>query len=274
MNFDVMKLLTGILFFLLSFSSLFGQNEGSDEKEEVVKGVYQGKNLYVQNPFTSDMKDFCTNKVYVNDKEVLSDIKSSAFEVPFDSMAGLKVNDKITVRIIHKSDCKPKVLNAQVIRLTSDFKFTDFSIDEDGLHWSTKGERKGDELHVQQFLYNNWETIEKISSKGSATQNSYDYTDHQHHSGVNKYRIKYVEQGGTVYYSKVIEFKSNMPEVTFHPKRVTNRIYLSRPVRYEVIDGYGTPVIKGEGEEINCLPLKEGVYYLNVDNKTEKFLKK
>ncbi|MFN0049023.1 MAG: T9SS C-terminal target domain-containing protein, partial [Cytophagales bacterium] len=69
-------------------------------------------------------------------------------------------------------------------------------------------------------------------------------------------------------------YMATLPEVTFFPKRVANKIYLSRDADYEIIDGYGNPLMKGKGKEIVCETLSEGVYYLNIDNKTEKFLKK
>ena len=81
-----------------------------------LSGVYHGKNLYVQNPFTGNMKDFCTNEVYVNDRLVMKDIQSSAYEI---DLSHLKEQDPVTIKITHKDDCKPKILNPQVIKATS-----------------------------------------------------------------------------------------------------------------------------------------------------------
>jgi hypothetical protein len=235
-----------------------------------ISGVYQGKNLYVQNPFTGNMKDFCTDEVFVNDEKVMAQIKSSAYEI---DLSNLKLNDPVTIKITHKDDCKPKVLNPQVIRMSSTFQFAAFNVSNSNLEWSTKGEKTGDKVIVEQFLYNNWVPLKELPAKGSLTNNAYT-SDQNHHSGINKYRIKFIEKEGTVFYSKVVEFKSDLPEVTFYPKRVSNKIYLSRGVDYEVIDGYGNIIIKGKGKEITCDNLQEGVFYLNIDNKTEKFLKK
>ena len=235
-----------------------------------VSGVYQGKNLYVQNPFTGNMKDFCTDEVFVNDVSVLTNIKSSAFEIDLSS---LKMNESVTVKIVHKEDCKPKILNPQVIRLNSSFQFTSFSVSNESLNWVTKGEKVGDKVLVEQFLYNNWISMKEISAQGSVSINTY-HQNGNHHSGINKYRVKFVEKEGTVFYSKVIEYRSDLPEVTFYPKRVANKIYLSRTTDFEIIDGYGNVILKGKGKEVPCEALGEGVYYLNIDNKTEKFLKK
>jgi hypothetical protein len=258
------------LSFLVLFIHSFLADNLTSQQTLTMNGAYQGKNLYVQNPFTTNMKDFCTDEVFVNEVKIMSQIKSSAYEI---DLSHLKVNDPVVIKITHKEDCKPKVLNAQVIRLNSTFQFSNFTIDNDILNWSTRGEKPGDKVAVEQFINNNWVPLKEVPAKGSSSTNNYVY-DQNHHSGLNKYRIKYQEKDGNIFYSKVVEFQSQLPEVTFYPKRVSNKIYLSRAADYEIIDGYGTVINKGKGKEIVCEQLKEGVYYLNVDNKTEKFLKK
>lgn len=245
-------------------------DESSHSQALIVNGNYQGKNLYVQNPFTGNMKDFCTDEVYLNEVKILDNIKSSAYEI---DLSKLNTNDPVNLKIVHKDDCKPKILNAQVIRTSNNFQFVSFNVDEREITWTTKGEKAGDRIFIEQFLYNNWIVIKEISAKGSASVNQY-IQPSNNHSGLNKYRIKLVEKEGSSYYSKTIEHSSANPEVTFFPKRVANKIYLSRPVDYEIVDGYGNPLLKGRGKEIVCEALTEGVYYLNIDNKTEKFLKK
>ncbi|MDX2197023.1 MAG: hypothetical protein NW207_11445 [Cytophagales bacterium] len=254
-----------LLFFIAAFLVVDARSQ-----QLQLGGAYQGKNLYVQNPFTTDMKDFCTNEVYVNDQLVMSDIKSSAFEIDLSSF---KLNDPLNIKITYKEGCRPKVLNSQVIRLNSTFQFSNVVVDDKIINWTTKGEKSGDKCYVEQFLYNNWVILKEIPAKGSSSSNNYNFDEH-HHAGLNKYRIKFVERDGNVFYSKVVEYQSKKSEVTFYPKRVSNKIYLSRDTEYEIVDGYGNPVQKGKGKEIGCESLKEGIYYLNVDNKTEKFLKK
>ncbi|MBO9700830.1 MAG: hypothetical protein J7604_11520 [Sporocytophaga sp.] len=235
-----------------------------------VSGVYQGKNLYVQNPFTGNMKDFCTNDVFVNDVKVMSNIQSSAYEI---DLSNLKLNDPVTVKITHKDDCKPKVLNPQVIRASSSFQFSSFNIDPENIMWATKGEKPRGKFFVEHFINNSWVTVKEISGKESGMLNNYDIKS-AHHSKLNKYRIKYLENDGQVFYSQVLEFNSDLAPITWYPKRVTDKIYLSREADFEVLDAYGNVVRKGAGKEINMADLSSGVYYLNVDNTTNKVLKK
>lgn len=257
--------------FLILFSSLL---IASTVKAGILtlSGVYQGKNLYVQNPFTGNMKDFCTNDVYVNDKLVMSNVQSSAYEI---DLSHLKEQDPVTVKITHKDDCKPKILNPQVIKATSSFAFASFQVEKDKIVWVTKGEKMNGRHFVEHFVNNSWIIVKEVAGKSSAIINTYHEPASSHHSGLNKYRIKYLESDGQVFYSQVVEFVSDLPPVEFYPKRVTDKIYLTpREADYELLDAYGNVVRKGRGKEINMSDLTTGVYYLNVDNKTHKLFKK
>ncbi|MFN6943832.1 MAG: hypothetical protein ACK4ND_02720 [Cytophagaceae bacterium] len=233
-------------------------------------GVYQGKNLYVQNPFTGNMKDFCTNEVYINDERIMSNVQSSAYEI---DLSKLGMNDPVTIKITHKDDCKPKILNPQVVRATSAFQFQSFNIDKDNIIWATKGEKPKGRFFVEQFKNNSWGTVKEITGKSNMVINNYDVQSF-HHSGLNKYRIKYLESDGQVFYSQVIEFESDLKPIEMYPKRVTDKIYLSREAEYEILNQYGDVISKGTKKEIDISSAAQGVYYLNVDNQTIKFFKK
>lgn len=235
-----------------------------------LQGVYQGKNLYVQNPFTGNMKDFCTNEVFVNDKLVLNSVQSSAFEI---DLSFLSMNDPVTIKIAHKDDCKPKILNPQVIKATSSFTFQALNIDSELVSWVTKGEKPKGRFFLEQFKNNAWTTVREMSGKENPIINNYAEKG-SHHSGLNKYRIKYLQNDGQVFYSQVAEFMSDLKPIEMYPKRVTDKIYLSREADYEILDQYGNVISKGTKKEIDLLKASTGVYYLNVDNQTIKFFKK
>lgn len=251
-----------IFFCLLFFNSYAGVL--------TVTGVYLGKNLYIQNPFSSDMKTFCVQEVYVNDIKIKVDIKSSAFEIDMDN---LKLNDPVHLRIVHKDDCIPKVINPQVIKQNVAFQFLSLVIDESLIKFSTRGENPSAKLFVEQFYSNSWNTVKEVAVKGQGGVNIYQIEE-LHNTGVNKYRVKYFEKNGRVYYSKVAEFTSAKGPVTFYPKRVATKVFLSRPVYFEVMDQLNQIVKKGRGIEIDMGNLSEGLYYLHFDNRIEKVLKK
>ena len=235
-----------------------------------LSGVYQGKNLYVQNPFTGNMKDFCTNEVYVNDKLVMSHIQSSAYEI---DLAFLKQNEAVTIKITHKDDCTPKILNPQVIRPSSTFTFSSFTVDKNIITFVSKGERPKGKIFVEHFVNNSWVITKELAGKGSSIMNNYS-VEPRHHSGLNKYRIKYLESDGQVFYSPVVEFVSDLAKVEFYPQRVTDVLTLSRDADFELLDAYGNVVRKGYAKSVDMNGLQTGVYYLNVDNTTNKIFKK
>lgn len=241
-----------------------------DAAELTLSGIYQGKNIYVQNPFAANMKDFCTEEVYVNGVKVMSNIQSSAYEV---DLSHVKMNDPVNIKIIHKEDCKPKILNPQVIKASSNFNYTSFTVSSENIIWATKGEHPHGKYFLEHFANNSWVSIKELPAKGSIILNSYDVPAN-HHSGVNKYRVRHVEHDGQVFYSQVTEFVSNLAPIDYYPKRIIDRIILSREATYELLDAYGNLKTKGHGKEIDMTPDPSGVYYLNVDNKTFKVFKK
>ena len=243
----------------------------AQESNIVLNGVYKGKNLYVQNPFTGNMKDFCTKEVHINGEKKMTGIQSSAYEV---DLSFLKMGDPVIVKIIHSADCKPKILNPQVIRNNSnEFHFLSFNVSDDKLNWSSKGESSGAKMFIQQFTRGQWINVKEVKSKGLPTKSEYTHSV-THHNGLNKYRVKYLDVHGKVVYSHVAEFNSSEEDITFYPSRVSTSITLSRSTAYEIMDSYGNVIKKGKGTKIDCVDLKSGVYYLNMHNQTEKFLKK
>lgn len=247
------------LFFSQSFAGIL-----------TLSGVYLGKNFYIQNPFSSDMKTFCVQEVFINDVKVNADIKSSAFEI---DLRFLKLNEPVNLKIVHKDDCVPKVLNPQVVKQNIVFQFVSISIDENFIKFVTKGENPAAKLYLEQFYNNSWNTVKEVPVKGQANGNMYQ-VDELHHTGINKYRLKYFEKNGRVFYSKVAEFTSGKGPVTFYPKRVATKVFLSRPVYFEVMDQTNHIVKKGRANEIDMADLSGGLYYLNFDNRIEKVLKK
>jgi len=242
---------------------------GTKAGEIVVAGTYQGKNLYVQNPFTGNLQDFCTVEVYVNNSKSNANLNSSAFEI---DLSHLKLNEEVFIKIVHKDDCKPKILNGTVIKSVTNFHFLSFTADDKKLAWTTKSEKLQGKFFVEQFLHNTWVVVSEVASKGGIVQNDYQTTEHNH-SGNNKYRVRFREPGGQFFYSKVIEYTSTKPEISFSPKKAVNVINLSHQAHYEIFDLNGVSLLKGSGIQISISSLKPGDYFINIDNRTEKFSK-
>lgn len=239
-------------------------------EEYIVTGEYQGKNVYVQNPLSDDQINFCTEYVYLNDKMVVKFPKTSAYEIKLEE---LQIGDPLVIRIVHKSGCVPKIINPQVIRSKSKFQFLSTNANENEIAWMTNGEYQGGLFYVEKYVNNAWITDKSVYGKGNFETNQYS-TSPNYYAGENKMRIKYETENGHIFYSKVFEHYSTKDPISFHPTRVSDKLYLSRKTDYQVMDPSGKLVAKGNSDVINCANLKSGLYYLSIENRQEKFFKK
>lgn len=259
MNFG--KLFLTLLFLISSFYSF--------STTLIIDGTYQGENIYIQNPFLAKNNSFCITEVSINDKP-FTEINSSAFEIPLE---GMETGKFVEIKIEHSKNCKPRILNKEALRSKSSFELVSIKCNDTDIRFTTKNETNEEPLMIEQFKNNKWVVFHKIKGIGPEGYNNYSSLVN-HTSGLNKYRVKQRDLGNRYRYSKVLEHKSEKAPITFYPKRVSNEIYLSEETLYEVFDSFGALITKGKGEKINVSELDEGVYYLNIDNRTEKFLKK
>ena len=240
----------------------------------IIEGNYQGKNIYVQNPFAGTGVGFCVQKVEVNGQVTTDEINSSAFEIDFNNYQ-FKIGDKITVKITHKDDCKPKVLNPEVLKPKSTFDVISMKLEGDGtLKWNTKNETGKLPFVIEQYRWNKWVKAGEIEGKGIGDNNEYIFKIPTLHTGENQIRVKQVDYTSQPRISKPVKFVSTKTEITYNPVKVTKDITFSDETLYEIYDQYGNVVKKGFGKMVDCGNLAKGVYYLNYDNKTAEFIKK
>lgn len=261
-----MRLLLALLFGLSASLSFAGNI--------VLEGNYQGKNLYVRNPFAGSGVGFCTYEVTVNGSVTTDEWNSSAFEIDL-SIHNLDLGDHIVVVIKHKDDCAPKVLNPEVLNPKSTFETESTSVSNDGvLNWSTKNEAGVLTYIVEQFRWNKWVYVGEVEGAGrTGTVNKYNFKITPH-SGENKFRVKQVDYTGVPRYSPTATYQSSVAKVDFNPKKVEENIEFTSETMYEVFDIHGNIVKKGYSSKIDATNLKKGLYYLNYDNSTEGFMKK
>lgn len=262
-----MPYLRSILFFVFLMLPLLLMAQEQDEL--LLTGVYNGKNLYVQNPLSNNMKDYCTQEVWVNDRQVFSNPRSSAFTVNLSHLPELS---PVNIRIVYKNGCAPKVINPQVIYSRNDFRFLTIHVDSNRIEWVSGGEQGKGKYFIEKWENDRWKPLKSQDAAGE--ENSRYQADLVHSSGLNKYRIKFLQGDGQVFYSSVQNFESAIEAVTFAPTRVSDKIFLSRETDYIVSDAKGNQLLKGSGKEISLGHLSSGLYYLSIDNRTEKFYKK
>ncbi len=245
----------------------------------VIEGVYQGKNVYVKNPFSAAGVGFCVQEVRVNGDVTTDEIASSAFEIDLRNFQ-FKKGDHVEIKIIHKDDCKPKVLNPEVLNPKSTFVIKTMEVDEDFvLKWSTTEESGKLTFYIEQFRWNKWVKVGEIEGAGTPALNSYEFKTVPHF-GKNKFRVKQVDYTGQPKLSKTVERKSKVETVAFAPKKVSSNISFYYPddspaeTLFEVYDQYGNIVKRGFSAKLEAGDLSKGVYYLNFDNVMAQFIKK
>jgi hypothetical protein len=249
---------------------LFTIQSFAQTTEYTTTGEYQGKNIYIQNPLSSDKINFCTTEVYLNERLINSAPKTSAFVI---ELSHLQVGDPVFIKIVHRDGCEPKIINPQVIRSKSKFQFMNSYADAISIHWTTTGELPYGKFFIEHYKNKNWVNIQTLNGKGAFDANQYSIKP-EHHTGDNKYRIKYVQNDGKIFFSRVFDYFHDVEPISFFPTLVVDKITLSRESDYTIVDSYGNEITQGKGLIIDLNSLKEGLYFLHVDNREEKFVKK
>ena len=259
------------LFFLLPFLGI------SQYKLLSTEGKYQGKNLYVHNPKQIDGFGYCIIKITINGDVLPASIQTSNFEVDFD-MFDLNIGDDLFVVIEHFDGCTPRFLNPESLLPKSTFEITEISIDKNAvLKWTTKNEGEVLDYHIEKFKWNNWVSVGQIRGKGNDSKNSYSYKVPLH-SGENKIRVSQLDNSGEKRPSQALVYFSETVPLTMGPSSVRDYLYFysedhKSKTRFEVFDAFGNLLKAGYSNNVDCKNIVNGIYYINYDNKTEKFIK-
>lgn len=255
-----------LVFFIGIYGSIYAQTIA-------LEGIYQGKDLYVKNPFSDSGVGFCVYEVYVNGDITRDETNSSAFAIDFNIL-GIKVGEPIQVRINHKKGCTPIVLNPEAIKPHSTFDVGAIGVKNNVLSWTTTGESGSLPFIVEQFRWNKWVKAGEVKGEGTAEEHTYKFKLTPY-SGENKVRVKQIDYSDKPRYSEAVTYNPNVAKVSFEPKKVSDNIVFSHATKYEIFDIYGELVETGYDNTIDVSNLKEGEYYLNYDSSFgETFRKK
>ncbi len=245
---------------LLLSGSLCAQNH----EQIILSGVYQGSDLYVQNPFSGQGVSFCVTEVRVNGKVTSDEVNSSAFAVDFQVL-GLKLGESVEVEIIHRRGCEPRVLNMDALKPRSTFQVVSIEVTSDNvLQWVTENEAGELPYIVEQFRWNKWVKAGEVPGVGTPGEHSYRF-QLSPHSGLNRVRVRQTDFSGEPRVSGEVELQGTEQPVTFEPVRVRDFIKFSSPTSYEIFDRYGNLVARGHDSKIDVQKLERGEYYLNYD---------
>jgi hypothetical protein len=239
--------------------------------ELVIKGNYYGFNLFVLNP--SSGNSFCVTKVLVNNNPTKDEINSNAFEIDF-SLLNVKIGEPVTVVIIHKEGCAPKIINPKALQPSENVSFAYIKVDKNSkLLWSVNGEMPDENFEIEQYRWNKWIKIGDVSPADSLKKNIYSL-DVPMHSGYNQFRIVFNDVNDNPVYSKTVKTYSKSAEITLESTKVGVKINFSAETHFEIFDLKGNFITEGSGKEIDVTDLEKGKYWLNYDNKSVNFVKK
>jgi hypothetical protein len=242
-----------------------------------IEGYYQGKNVIVSNPPLSDGYGYCVYKVTVNGDILPATIQMANFEIDF-ALFRLKKGDKVFIVLEHAENCVPRFMNPQVLLPKSTFECTSITCDNQGiLKWSTKNEDGVLDFKVEQYRWDRWVEVGLV--KGAGTKENHSFTFQiTPHSGKNTIRVTQTDNTGETRSSKQVSFNSPLPKVKKTPARVSDYIYFKAngknvKTKFEIYDAYGNLLKTGFSDSIDCRNLVNGVYFINYDNTSEKFIR-
>lgn len=273
MNFNLLVLRKIVVFIFLLFTGSVWSAVLS------IEGMYQGKNLYIQNPVDDEGFGFCVTKVTVNGDIMPGGMNVAAFEVNFSDF-NLALGESVFIEIISHDGCKPKILNPEVLLPRSTFIVEKMTISNEGkLQWITTKEEGKLPFIIEQYRWNKWVRAGEVQGIGNNNQkNEYTFVVRPH-SGENIVRVTQVDHTGKKRPSKSVKFTSTLPRLKTTPQKVKKEIQFLNPsqvptqTKYEIYDAYGNIVKKGVDKKVDCSNLKKGIYYVNFDNTNEKFIK-
>ncbi len=238
----------------------------------VLEGVYQGKDVYIQNPFGAEGVGFCIYEVRVNGQVTSDEINSSAFAVDL-SMYEFELGDEVVITIRSKADCSPKIINPEAISPVSSCEFADLTLLPSGeFTWNTTGENGKIPFIIEHYKWNKWVQIGSVLGEGNAEKASY-AVQVKLPAGENTIRLKQKDYNGERLSPEANVFKSGNP-VELVSDKVNNEIEFTGKTHYELFDSYGELVSTGYDDSVDVKELSKGTYYLNFEKRSGKEIRK
>ena len=144
-------------------------------------------------------------------------------------------------------------------------------IDTSGvLHWESEEVEDSTEFIVQQFKWNRWVNVDTV--KGTEGD-QYHFTSRVYlFHGKNRIRILHHATDTNTYADTVSMDVPNIPEVSYACSVNMDKVKFSAETPYEIIDAQDHTVRSVFGKSVSVKDLDEGMYFLNVENKTEEII--
>lgn len=238
----------------------------------VYTGVYQGKDLYVKNPFLSDGVGFCVFEVKVNGKLTSDEVNSSAFAIDL-AQFNMSVGQPLEVIIRTKDECEPQLINPNAIAPSSTCKVTNLNLDGSTIQFSTTGETSNLPFLIEQFKWNKWVVVGILEGKGTQGKMNNYSMEVPTTQGMNQFRIRQ-DDGKGKHYLMEKEISTSQAAVDLKFEKIYDKIEFTGATDYEIFDAYGVLVAEGRGSVVDCAGWPSGMYYLNFDNQFGRIIRK
>lgn len=254
-------------FALVVLISTFTFSQTDTGAETNLAGVYQGKTLFIQNPFDKNDRKFCIERIFINENELNINYRVSALKIDF---SGYDLFTPIKIRLVHKDTlCIPTIINPEAVLFHTIFRFVDVSLTDSALVWNTKGESGVGEFEIEKLYNGIWVDQELRPAIGRYEGAEYTYYPNME-EGANKYRIRYNFPPGSrvkYLYSREVDFDHYPEPVEFTPKSAKTKLYLSRSTHYEIYNAGRKLVLEGQGKTIDVTVLRQGQYVIYFNGK-------
>lgn len=243
--------------------------------EMLLKGIYQGKDLYIINPMSDVGEEYCAYEVTINGTKFEDVINSSAFRIYLDH-TGLEFGQQYTVAIKHHENCTPKLVNPEVLKPLSTYTLVSTDLGYDNfLKFTTDKESGKLTFFVEEFRWGKWLEIGRVYGEGGPGKREYSIKVRPF-SGENKYRIYQMDHLNRKYFSDDIIYNLEREKVIIITplSKVRKEIVFNLPTSYVVINEFGEELVSGNGDVVDVSNLKKGAYFLNYENEYIVFKKK
>lgn len=238
-----------------------------------LSGLYQGENLLVVNETNPDGVGFCCYEVRVNGQLTADEVNSHAFEIDLRSQ-GIVLGKGLSVRLMHRPGCAPRILNPEVVKPSPGFELIDFKVSSTGdVVWTSSEERGRMPYVLQQFKWGKWVDVVRVDGRGGPGERHYSARIDPIF-GENLLRLTHLAPDGSLEVKGEARFSAEVPQVDFEYNHKKQKIEFSRPTQFEVVDAFGTVVLRGNGRQGVLRYLARGEYFVNFGARSETFKKR
>ncbi|MEM6831795.1 MAG: hypothetical protein AAF551_14890 [Bacteroidota bacterium] len=254
--------------FALSAQTSIGLLDGLDGLHTTnLAGVYQGKTLFIQNPYNPQTGDYCVVAVAINNQRLTMNYRLSAIKLDFDKY---ELYSPVNITVYHADTvCQPVIINSEAVLFHTIFRFSEINLTDSALTWSTKGERGIGSFEVEKLEEGFWKKLQKMDATGAYEGAGYSFFP-QMDDGHNKYRVRYNYPSGSrksYLYSMEMDFDYYPEPVEFKPRSASTKLFLSRATSYEIYDAKGELALQGQGNVVDVTLLGQGKYVIYFNGK-------